>query len=230
MRCNLGWVCRKDIDLREMFTPPLDTRLSAFQPMFDASPGLEYSMQRVTTIAQALLLRPKEVPKTTPLLLLINTHLFFHGDAPHIRNIHVAAMMAEAHSWAREHVLEASDGCVPIATVFCGDLNSDLNDGVPGVVEMLQSGKLAADYWDWAYGADFDFRETRDNGAREKQIQDAKEAALRGETPRGSDAASSAEVCVCQLRCTRVCSAGAAAHSVGTVKLQHAGQMSGTEQ
>ncbi|GFR46823.1 hypothetical protein Agub_g8459, partial [Astrephomene gubernaculifera] len=39
--------------------------------------------------------------------------------------------------------------------LFVGDLNSDLNDGIPGVVELLRSGGLPADYWDWAQGAAF---------------------------------------------------------------------------
>jgi hypothetical protein len=36
-----------------------------------------------------------------------------------------------------------------------GDLNSDLNSGIPGVVELLRSGRLAADHWDWRDGAAF---------------------------------------------------------------------------
>lgn len=39
--------------------------------------------------------------------------------------------------------------------VFCGDLNSDLNDGIPGVVELLTQGKLGSSYWDWVQGAAF---------------------------------------------------------------------------
>ena len=41
------------------------------------------------------------------------------------------------------------------ALIFAGDLNSDLNDGIPGTVELLREGRLPAGFWDWAYGADF---------------------------------------------------------------------------
>jgi hypothetical protein len=39
---------------------------------------------------------------------------------------------------------------------------------------MLTDGELPADFWDWRYGADFDFRETRDDEARAQAIEDAK--------------------------------------------------------
>jgi len=41
------------------------------------------------------------------------------------------------------------------ALLFVGDLNSDLNDGVPGVVELLTTGALPRDHWDWRCGAAF---------------------------------------------------------------------------
>lgn len=147
--------CSRLINLRTLFTEPLPARLSHFQPLLDASPGLREALLRVTTIAQALLVVPRETDDLSGAapLILVNTHLFFHGNAPHIRNMHVAALLAEAAAIA-ENLPEGSER-PPV--IFCGDLNSDLNDGVPGVVAMLQNGRLPADYWDWAYGADFDF-------------------------------------------------------------------------
>jgi 2',5'-phosphodiesterase len=56
-------------------------------------------------------------------------------------------------SWVSPHaqeLLAAAAG--PPCLLFCGDLNSDLNDGVPGVVALLGSGQLPADHWDWSYG------------------------------------------------------------------------------
>ncbi|DBA65768.1 TPA: hypothetical protein ACH3X2_002808 [Trebouxia sp. C0005] len=41
------------------------------------------------------------------------------------------------------------------AMLFCGDLNSDLNDGPPGVVQLLNSGHLPHDFWDWDFSAGF---------------------------------------------------------------------------
>jgi tRNA threonylcarbamoyl adenosine modification protein (Sua5/YciO/YrdC/YwlC family) len=128
--------------------------------MLDASPDLVDALQQVSTIAQALLLTPRGPLLGKPPLLIANTHLFFHGHAPHIRNMHVAALLVEAAALTHGNLPE---GRTPPATLFCGDLNSDLNDGVPGVVQMLQAGRLGRDYWDWAYGSDFDFRGKKDD-------------------------------------------------------------------
>jgi 2',5'-phosphodiesterase len=212
-----------------VFAPPLAARHSQFQPLLDASPTLVDALQKVTTIAQLLLLVPTSPSHTAagtkgqqqqgqgqqlPPLLVANTHLFFHPFAPHIRTIHTAAILEEAAaavecwqqgqalqvhppsaeqqqeaataaagaaataadataaapptqqpqqqqgkqqqqgvSWVSPHaqeLLAAAAG--PPCLLFCGDLNSDLNDGVPGVVAMLGSGQLSADHWDWSYG------------------------------------------------------------------------------
>ena len=72
----------------------------------------------------------------------MNTHLFFHPYAPHIRTMHTAAILEEA--WAlvqQQQQLQAEkmqqgeqeqDKQRQPALLFCGDLNSDLNDGIPG--------------------------------------------------------------------------------------------------
>lgn len=175
------------------------------------------------TRARAVDPAPQERP-----LCVVNTHLFFHPYAPHIRAMHTAAILEEAHAvvgaWC-----SGGNGCGGAggqaqaqgqgqaqgqrqrpALLFCGDLNSDLNDGVPGVcvrgrgrggaerareseqaraqhacpcsqggtafrvhvpgrgcpraaaavaatgvIELLQTGALPADHWDWFMGAEF---------------------------------------------------------------------------
>lgn len=166
---------------------------------------------------------------------MLNTHLFFHYMAPHIRTMHVWAMVQvrpgrphtahtaracgpavpaatpaaratccapltlcplaapqEAHAFIGEALADpalaqgALHGQRP-ALLFCGDLNSgewwwrrqspvqrakpfvplapphsgpalltlslppaaDLNDGIPGAIELLSKGSLHADFWDW---------------------------------------------------------------------------------
>lgn len=144
--------------------------------MLVSSPALAHALQKVTTIAQVTLLVPQPLQPGSsngndaaagappPLaaaeeapLCVINTHLFFHPFAPHIRSLHVAAIQEEAAGWLADWAaLEPSlAGAPPPTVLFCGDLNSDLNDGVPGVVEMLQTGKLSAEHWDWRMGAAF---------------------------------------------------------------------------
>ena len=84
----------------------------------------------MTTIAQLTILEPvTQAGGAEGPLCLLNTHLFFHPQAPHIRSLHVAAMLAEAHALA-----ESAAGQLSRAPtlLFCGDLNSDINDGMPG--------------------------------------------------------------------------------------------------
>lgn len=92
---------------------------------------------QVSTVAQLTVLEPADAaaaPEQAP-LCVVNTHLFFHPRAPHIRSIHVAVMLAEAHALmeqcAAQQGLNGHQQQQP-ALLFCGDLNSDLNDGVPG--------------------------------------------------------------------------------------------------
>lgn len=83
-------------------------------------------------------------------LCVLNTHLFYHPRAPHIRTMHIAALMAAADALLRDLPASAvpsaapsdgkSDGAaagIRPSVVFCGDLNSDLNEGIPGAAPPL---------------------------------------------------------------------------------------------
>jgi 2',5'-phosphodiesterase len=139
--------------------------------MLDASARLTHSLQNVTTVALGAVLLPKGRLVGSPPLAISNSHLFFHGDAPHIRNMHTAAILWELETLIKS--VQLPKNLPDPAVVFCGDLNSDLNDGIPGVVEMLQRGELSGDYWDWAHGAAFSFENGRDDGERAAQIEAA---------------------------------------------------------
>ena len=85
---------------------------------------------QVSTVAQLTVLAPKQpAAKEEGPLCVVNTHLFFHPKASHIRTLHVAAMLAEAHALMEEAGRQL--GCSP-SLLFCGDLNSDKNDGMSG--------------------------------------------------------------------------------------------------
>lgn len=64
-------------------------------------PVLRHALGKVGTIAQLALLVPKEEEggtKGLPPILVINTHLFYHGDAAHIRTLHTWAIFQVGHS------------------------------------------------------------------------------------------------------------------------------------
>ena len=173
-------------------------RHSALLPALRSSAWLRESLSKVSTVAQVTLLVPRRRKKEEveeekqpgsesacgggggggggP-LLVTNTHLFFHPSAPHVRTLHVQAMLTEAadvsERWQTQEKKAKGDSnddgnatkttkttktpkaAERPAALFCGDLNSDLNDGVPGVVELLREGTLPGGYWDWALGASF---------------------------------------------------------------------------
>ena len=91
----------------------------------------------MTTVAQLTVLQPlSHAGAAEGPICLLNTHLFFHPQAPHIRSLHVAAMLAEAHALAESAAAEL--GRTP-TLLFCGDLNSDINEGMPGGFAELPS-------------------------------------------------------------------------------------------
>lgn len=84
----------------------------------------------MSTVAQMTVLAPLELSSLAEgPLCVVNTHLFFHPKASHIRTLHVAAMLAEAHALMQEAAAQLGR---PPALLFCGDLNSDKNDGLSG--------------------------------------------------------------------------------------------------
>eukprot|EP00892_Ulva_mutabilis_P008163 jgi/Ulvmu1/5719/UM024_0071.1 len=174
--CLFERIGRRRVELPELFAHPLPAHLSHFQPLLDASPHLTEALQRVSTIAQAVALQPRQgsracgtdamasgdAPEATASrpLVVCNTHLFFHSNASHIRTMHVDAIMMEAFELVREcrkMAPESGAAASAPAVVFCGDLNSDLNNGVPGAIELLRAGRLPASHWDWAESAHFSF-------------------------------------------------------------------------
>jgi 2',5'-phosphodiesterase len=174
--------------LRDAFKQPLPALHAQFAPMLEASPHLAEALQKVTTVAQITLLVPATAAEpgsgstaaAEGPLAVVNTHLFFHPYAPHIRTMHTAAILEELQGLLRQVSEPGSETAAllaampPPAVMFCGDLNSDLNDGVPGVIELLQKGRLGADYWDWVDGAGFKWGQGEEDGGEAQQ--QAKEA------------------------------------------------------
>lgn len=162
---------RRDLSMRELFAAAAvpGSLHARFLPLLDSSPDLVTALQRVGTIAQMVVLVPTDAAgglESRPAaaeggaaggggddltvaedaLCLVNTHLFYHPRAPHIRNMHVAAMLEEAAGLIGQ-VGQELQLRRPPALLFCGDLNSDLSDGIPGtpldnVIDVFASDSL----------------------------------------------------------------------------------------
>lgn len=90
---------------------------------------------QVSTTCQMSILLPQLEAEQNAALCVVNTHLFFHPLAAHLRTVMTAAIIVEALHAVDSHVstqLEQQDAVMRPALLFCGDLNSDLNDGMPG--------------------------------------------------------------------------------------------------
>lgn len=147
----------KDSSAKEIDRAPLGRHL---RPLFESSPHLCDALQKVGTIAQLVLLKPTGPSSSwgpARPICVVNTHLFFHYAAPHIRTIHVWAMLYNAKRFIEKSMEENGDlmGGREPCLVFCGDLNSDINDGIPGAVQLLEFGKIHKNHWDWKFGVDF---------------------------------------------------------------------------
>lgn len=184
-------LARRDIVLKKLFpatSSEEDIKTAkygpVFEPMLSSSPALCTALQRVATVGQLSLLAPidTDTPSSSPSdeasrpLCIANTHLFFHYAAPHIRTMHVWAIIKEACDFAAAAgggdvaLTSAAGGKYP-ALIFCGDLNSDLNDGIPGAIQLLSQGNLSSTYWDWAFGINFKWQKDE-----EEQGDDGKDS------------------------------------------------------
>ena len=85
---------RRELSLRRAFAEAgggaLDARVRAY---LDRRPALRRALSKVGTVAQlvALETRDERLPPAT--LIVVNTHLFYHANAPHIRTLHTWAIM-----------------------------------------------------------------------------------------------------------------------------------------
>ena len=152
----------KDASKRAIDSAPLGP---ALRPMLQSSPALCEALQKVGTVAQLTLLAPTGAASTwgdARPLCVVNTHLYFHYAAPHIRTLHVWAMLHHAKEFINKSMASRGGelGDLAPSVIFCGDLNSDINDGIPGAVRLLDRGAVGADYWDWKFGRDFAWGKT----------------------------------------------------------------------
>eukprot|EP00854_Cymbomonas_tetramitiformis_P012252 gene12252-14467_t len=113
--------------------------------------ALAKAWSNVTSVGQLGLMRAREAD-TARGVCVVNTHLFFHPGAPHIRQLQMHLLLEAAHSFIQRHAAQAGLEAGRVALVLCGDLNSGPHSAV---VEYLRSGHVSAGHPVWVEGSLF---------------------------------------------------------------------------
>ena len=182
-----------------------------FAPLLDSSPELASIVRtKLSTVVQIALLRPIAPAHNEGMILLANTHLFFHPGASHIRIMQAAAIMVRflapptrTFSCSSHSMLAVGapvilfDACSQnemsraakewvndsddFGVVICGDLNSEPDTGA---IELLAKGHVSKDHREWKEYAGFSWGGQKAGGEEGGEEQDMEE---------GSPAASDSE-------------------------------------
>ena len=112
-------------------------------------------------MAQMLLLTPAgaaagrdtRAGEASPVVCVVNTHLFGHPDATHVRLFQAACVMRRLEALAaRIRAPARADGAPALAVVLCGDLNSQPEEAVR---DLLVTGSVSSEHADWQRAAQF---------------------------------------------------------------------------
>ncbi|CAM9390580.1 unnamed protein product [Chrysoparadoxa australica] len=137
--------------------------------------ALEIVVMKLTTIAQIATF--EVVGQPTVRLLCVNTHLFYHPDAPHMRLMQLVALMRKLQE-LREGVI--ARGLTP-RVVTCGDFNS-----IPtSVVRYLLGDEIGPDHHVWRKARSFCW------GARQSEAEAAPAADSRETLPAAAEDSAS---------------------------------------
>ena len=124
-------------------------------------------LKGIHTIAGVVVAR---IRSSNQLVLVANTHLFFHPFGGHIRILQGLCFMRKLHAMRAE--LERETGQMP-GLIVCGDFNSRPNSGS---FEVMNSGVVEANNIDWQYGKAF----------RAEKVEDEEEGQETTVAPVGS--------------------------------------------
>ena len=132
---------------------------------------MKAALERSTTIAQVVMLQ--EVGFGGRKVCVVNTHLFGHPDATHVRLVQSAVLAR------RVEILLARESWSQAAVLVCGDFNSS---PVEGVCDFFENGGVGMEHSDWWKGLSFKHigsREEREARWFEgRSIADEREGAL----------------------------------------------------
>lgn len=111
-------------------------------------------LPHMTTIFQVSAVRHTV---TGEVVVLANTHLFFHPNARHIRMLQVMCLLLQIQEMRERHRPEGASELPRV--ILSGDLNAD-SDTAP--VKLLLDGKIPSDHPDWEHASLFSWREDED--------------------------------------------------------------------
>ncbi|CAE7759667.1 Pde12 [Symbiodinium pilosum] len=107
-------------------------------------------LPRMSTVFQLTVVRHKASGRV---LVLANTHLFYHPNARHIRLLQIMCLLHQVQELREQH--RDAKGQLP-NVIFAGDLNC-----LPetGAVQLLLKGEVTSDHEDWETSSQFAWRD-----------------------------------------------------------------------
>lgn len=101
-------------------------------------------VERSTTLLVTVL---RSLDDPQQVLIMANTHLYFHPDADHIRLLQAGMCVKYLQSVIVEEVKQKHvQGSDRISIIFSGDFNSD---PLSGIFELMTKGSISVDHKDW---------------------------------------------------------------------------------
>ena len=148
------------VSLRDSFAEPNGAAAAEAGPFLRALPNIREALGKLGTVASLLRLEPV-LGDLCP-LCVANTHLYFHPGASSIRTLQAYAILKEADAWLDGSAASLGADTPRPALLFCGDLNSEPDTAA---IELLQSGRVGEDHFEWQTGKEFAFKKRGGEGA-----------------------------------------------------------------
>mmetsp|Transcript_4051 Transcript_4051/g.9590 ORF Transcript_4051/g.9590 Transcript_4051/m.9590 type:complete len:623 (+) Transcript_4051:91-1959(+) len=136
-------------------------------------------LPKMTTVFQVSAARHIE---TGRVLVIANTHLFFHPLAKHLRLLQLSVLLQEVHEMREKH--RGPNGELP-DVIFGGDLNCGPGSGAG---DLLTKGAVSSEHPDWDCSTQFGWRAGHDNDGAEDE---ACEADTEGDRPTSKSSSNS---------------------------------------
>eukprot|EP00419_Tripos_fusus_P012655 CAMPEP_0172666488 /NCGR_PEP_ID=MMETSP1074-20121228/7826_1 /TAXON_ID=2916 /ORGANISM="Ceratium fusus, Strain PA161109" /LENGTH=624 /DNA_ID=CAMNT_0013482865 /DNA_START=17 /DNA_END=1891 /DNA_ORIENTATION=+ len=121
-------------------------------------------LPHMTTIFQLSAVRHTATGKV---LVIANTHLFFHPQARHIRLLQTICLLQKIQEMREQHRVQGDTELPHV--VLCGDLNSAPETAA---VKLLLEGGIPCDHPDWEHASQFAWRDEEESAAPATAAED----------------------------------------------------------